>query len=121
VARRRAVVVGGGISGLAVGEAIARIGAEAGCPVEVVVLEAERSPGGKIQSAREEGFVVDTGPHGFLDKEPRMFALIERLGLTGELVKADERSAKRFVMRAGTKRACSISPRGAWVAARPRS
>ena len=76
---RTVAIVGGGISGLAAAEALAHRAGEAGEPLEAIVLEAEAVPGGKIRSRREEGFVLDTGPHGFLDKEPKMFELIDRL------------------------------------------
>lgn len=107
---RTIAIVGGGISGLAAAEAIERRSKEAGAEVKAVVLEAEPAPGGKIKSAREEGFVVDTGPHGFLDKEPKMFELIDRLGLRSSLLAANEAAERRFVMRAGALRELPSSP-----------
>lgn len=107
---RTIAIVGGGISGLAAAEAIERRSKEAGSAVKAVVLEGEATPGGKIKSAREEGFVVDTGPHGFLDKEPKMFELIDRLGLRSSLLAANEAAERRFVMRAGALRELPSSP-----------
>ncbi|MCK6549952.1 protoporphyrinogen oxidase, partial [Myxococcota bacterium] len=107
---RTAVIVGAGISGLAVAEAVERLSKEKGAPVKAVVLEAEREAGGKIKSSREKGFVVETGPHGFLDKEPAVFALVERLGLTRALVKANEAAARRWIVRAGKLREVPSKP-----------
>ena len=107
---RHIAIVGGGISGLAVAEAVRRRSLEAGQSVRVSVLEAQPHTGGKIRSAKESGFVVDTGPHGFLDKEPKMFELIERLGLSDQLIKANEASAKRYVLREGALREIPGSP-----------
>ena len=107
---RTVAIVGGGISGLSVAEAVERRSAAAGTPARALVLEAEAEPGGKIRSKREAGFVVDTGPHGFLDKEPLMFELIDRLGLTGALVRADEASARRFIVRGARLREVPMSP-----------
>lgn len=107
---RRVAIVGGGVSGLAIAEGIQRRAEAAGQPVEVTVLEAEAVPGGKIRSTREEGFVVETGPHGFLDKEPAMFAMIDRLGLGQAMLRADDASAKRYIVRAGRLRAVPMKP-----------
>jgi oxygen-dependent protoporphyrinogen oxidase len=110
MSERRIAIIGGGISGLAVAEAITRLSSGEGVPIRVVVLEAEETAGGKIKSSREDGFVLDTGPHGFLDKEPKVFELIDRLGLRGSLVRADARSAKRFIVRKGRLRKVPESP-----------
>lgn len=91
----RIAVVGGGPSGLAAAESLTRRGAE------VVVLEASDATGGKVASDVESGFVFERGPHGFLGREPKVFELIERLGLTSELVRADTHSARRYLVRAG--------------------
>ena len=107
---RRVAIVGGGVSGLAIAEGILRRAEAAGQPVEVTVLEAEAVPGGKIRSAREDGFVVETGPHGFLDKEPAMFALIDRLGLGQAMLRADDAAAKRYIVRAGRLRMVPMKP-----------
>ena len=56
-------VIGGGIAGLSAGEALMRQLPGA----TIRVLEAEATPGGKIATRRRDGFVVETGPHGFLD------------------------------------------------------
>ena len=107
---RRVAIVGGGISGLSIAEAITRKAEAGGQPVEVVVLEADDAPGGKIRSSTEDGFVVETGPHGFLDKEPEVFALTDRLGLGQDLLRADEAAAKRYIVRAGKLRMVPMKP-----------
>lgn len=107
---RRVAIVGGGITGLSIAEAITRKSEAAGQPAEVVVLEAEDVPGGKIRSSTEDGFVVETGPHGFLDKEPEVFALTDRLGLERDLLRADEASAQRYIVRAGKLRMVPMKP-----------
>lgn len=110
MSERRVLVLGGGISGLATAEALTRHASKAGQPVRAIVLEAGRRPGGKIKTRRENGFVVESGPHGFLDKEPKMFELIERLGLGDQVVAANTAAAKRFIFRAGKLREVPMSP-----------
>lgn len=68
----------------------------------VRVLEGGEAPGGTARTAREEGFVCETGPNGFLDKEPKTLAWLDELGLGGEIVRANEAAAHRFVYRNGT-------------------
>ena len=106
----RIAIVGGGISGLATGEAVLRQAQARGRDVEVVVLEADAEVGGKVQSRLVNGFVVETGPHGFLDREPKVFELADRLGLSSDLIRADESSARRFLVRKGVLRALPTGP-----------
>lgn len=107
---RRVVIVGGGISGLSIAEAVTRKSEAAGVPAEVTVLEAAAEAGGKIRSSTQDGFVIETGPHGFLDKEPAMFSLIDRMGIGQDLLRANEASAKRYVVRQGKLRMVPMSP-----------
>lgn len=107
---RTVAVVGGGLSGLAIAEAVERLSKQAGQPVRAIIIEAEREIGGKIRSLTQEGCVLETGPHGFLDREPKMFALIDRLGLGDQLIRANESSAKRYIIRSNKLRALPTSP-----------
>jgi oxygen-dependent protoporphyrinogen oxidase len=91
----RCIVAGAGISGLAVAHALAQRG------VEVVVLEAAARAGGKIESVREDGWLCESGPQGFLDREPLVTALAEELGLVGQLVDALPAARRRAVVADG--------------------
>lgn len=74
------VVAGAGISGLAAAYELQCAG------VEAVVLEAGDRPGGKIDSAPVGGLSVDSGPDGFVARDPAAAELCRRLGLGPELV-----------------------------------
>lgn len=76
----RVAVVGAGISGLAAAYELQRAG------IEAVVLEAGDRPGGKIDSAPVGGLTVDSGPDGFLARDPVAAELCRRLGLGTDLV-----------------------------------
>ncbi len=104
------VVIGGGIAGLSAAEAFTRRAAERRLDARVIVLEAADVPGGKVGTEHHDGIVVERGPHGFLDKEPAVTALIERLGIAHRLLRADEASARRFVVRAGRLRELPSKP-----------
>jgi protoporphyrinogen/coproporphyrinogen III oxidase len=73
-------VVGGGVSGLAAAWEAMRDGAE------VVVLEADGRPGGKLRSSLVAGLVLDEGADAFLARVPEAVELCEELGLGHELV-----------------------------------
>lgn len=107
---RRVAIIGAGISGLAAAEALGRRAAEVGLPVERWVFDSDPEPGGKVKSAEDQGFVVEAGPHGFLGREPSVFALIERLGLSSELVRADSTSARRYLVRRGRLQEIPMKP-----------
>lgn len=110
MSERTVAIIGGGLTGLSLAEAIHRKSRAAGVPIRAVVLEAESTVGGKIKTGHEEGFVVETGPHGFLDKEPLLLDLIGRLNLEPSVVRADEAARKRFVVRKGKLRLLPSSP-----------
>ncbi|MBW3615091.1 MAG: protoporphyrinogen oxidase [Actinobacteria bacterium] len=80
VATPRAVVVGGGISGLAGAHRLALAGHE------VTVLEAGPRMGGKILTTRFAGRPVDEGADAFLTRMPHALDLCRQLGLDDRLV-----------------------------------
>jgi len=93
----RIAIVGAGISGLATAYAIEQLAASHNMAVETVVLEKNRRLGGKIKSIREEGYLCEWGPNGFLDNKPMTLELCERLGVSKRLVRSDDNARKRFI------------------------
>jgi oxygen-dependent protoporphyrinogen oxidase len=82
----RAVLVGAGISGLALAY---RLGQALPSP-QITVLEQGNRPGGTLWTERRQGFQIETGPNGFLDSKPSTLALCRDLGLGEELLAASE-------------------------------
>jgi protoporphyrinogen oxidase len=66
----RTVVVGAGVAGLVVADALARAGRE------VVVLEREDRVGGLARSFARDGFIFDVGPHRFHTDSPEVGAYV---------------------------------------------
>ncbi len=73
------IVVGAGISGLAAAWRLERGG------VSATVLEANPGPGGRVQTERVGGYLVDTGPDAATEGYSRWLALVDELGLRERL------------------------------------
>ncbi len=99
------IVAGGGISGLATAFLALQRGVG-----DVVVLEAAARPGGKIQTDWIDGICCEWGPQGFLDNTPETLDLVARLGLSGDLVRADQAAEDRFIARDGRLRRVPTTP-----------
>jgi len=99
-----AAIIGGGITGLALAHGLRAKGKD------VVVLEAAARPGGPIHTFREQGFLAEAGPNGFLDKERATGRLIAALGLSGKVKTAEPATKKRFVWLHGSLQAVPTSP-----------
>src|SRR5512139_1324841 len=93
----RIVIIGAGISGLATAHAIEWLARERELSVDMVVLEKEARTGGKIWSIKEEGYLCEWGPNGFLDSKPMTLELCARLGISRELTRSDDNARKRYI------------------------
>jgi oxygen-dependent protoporphyrinogen oxidase len=101
IPRRRIVVVGGGIAGLAAAHRLVELSRERGLPVELTLLEARDRLGGTIATERSGGFLIEAGPDSFLSEKPWALQLCQRLGITDRLVRTDDRFRKTFVVHRG--------------------
>lgn len=77
---RRAVVIGGGVSGLTTAYRLAAAG------VDVSVLEASDRPGGKLGTAQVGDLRLESGADSFVARKPWAVELCRELGLAPELV-----------------------------------
>jgi protoporphyrinogen/coproporphyrinogen III oxidase len=91
----RVVVVGGGIAGLAAARRLESIAPDA----EVVLVEREGVLGGKLQTERVDGFVIEAAADSFLSRKERGVGLCEELGLGGELIARRPEHRRSFVRR----------------------
>jgi len=98
----RIIIIGAGISGLSTAHAIERLAAQAGVEVETEVLERDQRTGGKIWSIKEEGYLCEWGPNGFLDSKPMTLELCDHLGIRGDLERSNDNARKRFIYSEGT-------------------
>ncbi len=94
-------IIGAGISGLSTAYAVERLAAEAGLQVEVTVFEREERTGGKIWSIREEDYLCEWGPNGFLDSKPMTLELCDQLGISDRLERSNDNARKRYIYSGG--------------------
>ena len=81
-----AIIIGGGITGLSTAWYLEKLAREDGTNLSVVLVERENGLGGKISTLREDGFVVEAGPDGFLTRKPWAMDLANELGLSEDIV-----------------------------------
>lgn len=90
-AGRHVVVVGAGASGLVAAREIARLG------IRVTVLESAASVGGAVRSGEVGGIRLDLGAESFATRGGHVQALIDELGLTGDVVEPDHSAGGAWV------------------------
>ena len=93
----RVIVIGGGISGLSCALNLA----DQRPDLSVRVLEASGRLGGTIHTDRDGGFICETGPGAYIDRDPSTRRLIERLGLTDEVFAAGNAVRRRYIRHDG--------------------
>ena len=87
------VIVGGGITGLAAAWYMEQAARSAGTDLSVVVVERENVLGGKLSTLNEDGFIVESGPDGFLTRKPWALELAKEVGIADDVVYMQTTSA----------------------------
>jgi oxygen-dependent protoporphyrinogen oxidase len=98
-----AVVIGGGIAGLAAAVELQS------AMREVLVVDALDRPGGVLRTDHIDGYVIERGPNTIQVKAP-MLGLLRRLKLESILVRASPESQRRFLFRDGRLEPIPMSP-----------
>jgi oxygen-dependent protoporphyrinogen oxidase len=101
--RRDAIVIGGGVSGLAAAFNLARAG------VAVTLLEATERVGGVLETCRDGEWVAELGPNTVAERAP-LAELIEAAGLGAERVPASPAASRRYLWQCGALRGLPQSP-----------
>lgn len=107
----RIVVIGAGVTGLACAAHLLE-GTRGAAGHSILVLEGGQRAGGHAWTVHEDGFVVEGGPNGFLDKErePEPRELVSMLGLDARVIEASTASKRRFILRRGKLRRVPDGP-----------
>lgn len=91
--KRKVVVIGGGITGLTAAYYLQQ--ATKDLPIEVVVIESSLRVGGKIQTMRKDGFIIERGPESFVDPQGSVKQLAKDLNIEDQLIY--NRTGKTYV------------------------
>ncbi len=95
---KRVCIIGGGIAGLATAYYLQT---RAQPDAQYTLLERAPTLGGKIVSARENGFVIEGGPDSFITYKPHALELCRELGLGKELLGTNDAARRVFVWSRG--------------------
>jgi len=91
--KKNITVLGAGISGLTIAYWLKKAGHQ------VTVLEATSEPGGTMHSQRRGKLLIDYGPNSGLETTPLIGDLISDLNLQDEIVYANDKAKKRYILR----------------------
>jgi len=106
----RVAIIGAGIAGLSAAYRIREELRAADTPFELVLFEQDKQCGGATRTRQVDGMTLEHGPNGWLSSEPLTTRLIGELGLTHQLVSADESAGHRFVFTRGQLQKIPDSP-----------
>ena len=99
--RKRAVVIGGGITGLTACYRLTQQAQAGNLPLDVTLLEASDHLGGVIATRQRNGLLMEEGPDCFLTTKPEGVELCDELGLHDELIGTNTEHRQSFIVRHG--------------------
>jgi protoporphyrinogen/coproporphyrinogen III oxidase len=97
---KKIIIIGGGIAGLAAAYRIQKEISE-GASLECILLEGGDRFGGKIDTNRSNGFVIERGPDSFISQKPAAIQLCQQLGLGDHLVSTNPGTPNTYVYTGG--------------------
>jgi oxygen-dependent protoporphyrinogen oxidase len=97
------VVIGGGMAGLAAAEALLTPpdGGSGRRACRVTLIEPSGRCGGVLATHHHDGWLIERSADSFLAARPEVVALVERLGLAGDLLGVDPRVRRALVLHHG--------------------
>lgn len=98
---KKAVIIGGGITGLTAAYILQEKAKDNGLPLSLTLVESEPRLGGKILTDRENGFVIEGGPDSFISQKPWGIDLCVRLGLKERLNKTNREQTSTYILNHG--------------------
>ena len=94
--QKRVVIIGGGITGLAATYYLQKEVREKKLPLEVILIEASQRLGGKMQTFKKDGYVIERGPDSFLERKTSAARLAKEVGIDDKLV--NNTAGKSYVL-----------------------
>ncbi len=102
--KNSAIIIGAGISGLTTAFFLKKNG------LNVTVLESESEVGGTMKSKRINGYLVEYGPNSALETTPLFKEIIDEVGISNEMVYANETANKRYILKEGKLHLLPMKP-----------
>jgi oxygen-dependent protoporphyrinogen oxidase len=96
---KRAVIIGGGISGLSVAFFLSQKTVRENLSLKITVLEAEDRFGGVLKTLRTRDFHMEAGADAFDGRDPAILAFCRDLGLQNELVPCGSTLYRVFLVK----------------------
>ncbi|WP_318506184.1 protoporphyrinogen oxidase [Bacillus sp. T3] len=84
--KKKVIIVGGGITGLAAAYYLQKEAQQKSLPIEIKLIEASTRLGGVIQTVKKDGFVIEKGPDSIIARKTSGINLIEELGLKDKVI-----------------------------------
>jgi len=91
-------IVGGGIAGLTAAYELHRQ-QQSGAGINFTLIESSNRLGGIVETHREQGFIVECGPDGWVTEKPWARELAEELGLGDQLIGSNDAERVTYVLR----------------------
>ncbi len=101
---KKIVILGAGISGLATAYWLHKAG------YDFTILETKSEPGGAMETLKERNCLIDFGPNSGLETTPLISQIAGEIGLSDEMVYANENSNKRYILRDKVLHALPMTP-----------
>lgn len=102
--KRTAGVLGAGITGLTVARTLSQKG------IAVTLYEQGDTVGGAIQSRQSDGWLMELGPNTIMVRSPKIWELLDEVGLNEQILEAGSTAKKRFIVHDGKMKALPMSP-----------
>ena len=92
---QKALIVGGGISGLSAAYYLSKAG------IRPTLVEKAPVLGGVIRTTIQQGCVLEAGPDGFMAAKPWAMDLIRELGLADQIIGSNDHSRITYIVKHG--------------------